>query len=149
MKRGRDPLMDPVVQSASMVWNLRNSQGASDAAQTCHCFSSNKLQTAKKGEMLDFLRATACFIGESQLGFHPSEMCNKHVRSGAAMAWFLAGCRPEQIMTNGRWLSCAFLKCMRKQVLEFSKGMTEIILLPAFQALPTPIAGTTDPRENP
>ena len=149
MERGRDPLMDPVVQAANIVWNLRNSHGTSDATQTHHYFSNNKLQTVKQGEVLDFLRATAYSIGEAQLGFHPSEIGNKSMRSGAAMAWFLSGHRPEHIMMKGRWLSCAFLKCMRKHVLEFSKGMTESILLPAFQALPTPIAGTTDPRENP
>ena len=50
------------------------------------------------------------------------------LRSGAAMALFLADCSVVKIMILGRWSSTAFMKYIRPQVLEWTTGMAQLML---------------------
>ena len=58
--------------------------------------------------------------GIEKFGFHPHEIGNKSIRSGAAMALALNNHSPYKIMILGRWESEAFLAYIRPQVLEFA-----------------------------
>jgi hypothetical protein len=49
-------------------------------------------------------------------------------RSGAAMAMYLAGVPVFTIMLLGRWSSDAFLRYIRKQVKEFSSGVSYLMI---------------------
>ena len=146
-ERGLDPFFDLVAQIVERVWLLHHVPGTADKIQIYHYPALTGLQIVKQSEVLSFLMATACSIGENTLDFHPSEIGNKSARLGAAMAWFLDSYRPEHVMMMGRWVSTAFLQHSWKQVVEFSKGMTESILRPSFLALPTPAAGIANPRD--
>ena len=103
-----DPFINSVMQCAHLVWKLRAAPGTTDTTQMYHYFADNKLHQIKQTQLLTFLRATACSVGESTLGFHPNEIGNKSIRSGAAMGWLLDGHRLEMVMMMGRWLSTAF-----------------------------------------
>ena len=53
----------------------------------------------------------ACLLygGFTTFGFHPHEIGNRSIRSGAAMSLFLMDHSPAKIMILGRWSSDAFL----------------------------------------
>jgi hypothetical protein len=76
-------------------------------------------------ELLKCLRLAATTIGPDKLGFEPNQLGLHSARSGAAMAMFLAGVPVFTIMLLGRWSSDAFLHYIRKQVKEFSSGISE------------------------
>jgi hypothetical protein len=66
----------------------------------------------------------AIFGGKATFGFEPHEIGNKSIRSGAAMALFLADVPTAKIMILGRWSSDAFLVYIRPQVLEWTSDMS-------------------------
>ena len=74
--------------------------------------------------IVDKIRASATVIGEDVLGCHPSEFGSHSIRSGAAMAMCLNDVPTYTIMLVGRWSSDAFLKYIRRQVQEFTSGVS-------------------------
>jgi hypothetical protein len=66
----------------------------------------------------------ASSIGSSSLGFSADQIGLHLTRSGAAMAMHLLGVPVFTIMLLGRWSSDAFLRYIRKQVKEFSHGVS-------------------------
>jgi hypothetical protein len=71
------------------------------------------------------LRDIARKIGEDVLGFPAEDIGTHSIRSGGAMAMYLAGVPVFTIMLIGRWSSDAFLRYIRKQVLQFSVGVSK------------------------
>jgi hypothetical protein len=100
------------------------------------------------GEMIDDLcRDGVVTIGETKLGIRRSEIGTRSIRSGAAMAMYLAGVPVFLIMLIGRWSSTAFLKYIRKQVQEFSQGISsKVIEVQTFKHVQNPTE--TNPMEN-
>jgi hypothetical protein len=83
------------------------------------------------------LRAAARRIGEAELGYPPSDIGTHSIRSGFAMAMYLAGARKFSIMLQGRWGSDSFLKYIRPQVQQFSTGLSaRMIATPDFYTIP-------------
>ena len=83
-------------------------------------------------QILASLRWAARELGKDRLGYTPEEIGCHSIRSGAAMAMYLAR-HPVQvptytIMLQGRWCSDAFLRYIRKQVKEFSIGVSEAMI---------------------
>ena len=62
--------------------------------------------------------------GKPVFGFHPHEIGNKSIRSGAAMALSLLNHAPYRIQILGRWRSNSFLDYIRPQVLEWTTNMS-------------------------
>jgi hypothetical protein len=89
------------------------------------CFHSNKPKTLFTGTvLLRRLRLAATTIGPDELGFTVKQIGFHSARSRAAMAMYLAGVPVFTIMLLGRWSSDAFLRYIRKQVKEFSTGIS-------------------------
>jgi len=88
------------------------------------------------------------FGGMKTFGFHPHEIGNKSIRSGAAMALFLNNHSTPRIMLLGRWSSDAFLAYIRPQVLEWTNNMSsDMINFDSFlDAAFYDIAAPSDPR---
>ena len=124
---------------ASIVHRLRQHTAANDQTPICsYADTDGELKTFSQSQVLDFLRNTAFAIGEDRLGFHPNEIGTRSIRTSAAMGWWLAGESVPKIMLMGRWKSDAWLYYIRKQVLEFSKGMATALLKNEFyHALPS------------
>jgi hypothetical protein len=76
-------------------------------------------------DLLNRIRLAAATLGEEELGFHPNSIGLHLARSGAVMAMYLAGVPVFTIMLLGRWSSDAFVCYIRKQVQEFSKGVSQ------------------------
>ncbi len=70
------------------------------------------------------LRLAAKSISQEVLGFTADHFGLHSARSGAATAMFLAGVPVFTIMLLGRWSSDAFLQYIRKQLKEFSHGIS-------------------------
>ena len=66
--------------------------------------------------------------GVSMFGYRPAEIGTHSLRSGAAMALFLAKTSVLKIMILGRWSSAAFLRYIRPQVMEWTAGMSTAML---------------------
>ena len=138
-----DRQLNPVLLSASIVWRIRGIPGTDNETPIC-CYHENyTIKHVHQSQVLDYLRGTAAAIGKARLGFDPSEIGNKSIRSGACMAWFLANHPVEHIKMMGRWDSEAWLDYIRTQVMEFCKGMSSSMLryefyhdLPSFAASP-------------
>ena len=83
-------------------------------------------------QILSSLRWATQSIGKDTLGYDKDDICCHSIRSGAAMAMYLAQ-HPIRvptytIMLQGRWCSDAFLRYIRKQVKEFSQGVSEAMI---------------------
>ena len=104
-------------------------------------------------QVLTSLRWAAGELGFDRLGFHPNDIGCHSIRSGAAMAMYLSPKRIQTytIMLQGRWCSDAFLRYIRKQVQEFSQGVSEAMICDttyAFFTIPEIVDENedTDPR---
>ena len=79
-------------------------------------------------QLLKQLRRATSAIGHDVLGFHASDIGLHSAQRGAAMAMYLARVPIYTIMLLGRWSSDAFLRYIRKQVKEFSDGVSSKML---------------------
>lgn len=73
--------------------------------------------------VLEQLRTATRAIGERRLGFKAEDMGTHSIRSGAAMAMYLAGVKVETIQMIGRWRSRSFMRYLRIQVPETTRGV--------------------------
>ena len=74
-------------------------------------------------QILHHLRAAALQYGEQRLGFPISKIGTHSLRAGAATAMFLAGVPAETIQLIGRWRSQTFLRYIRIQVQQLTRGV--------------------------
>jgi hypothetical protein len=90
--------------------------------------------------LLSRLCRAAQSLGPDVLGFHHKQICLHSAWNGAAMAMYLAGVPIFTIMLLGHWSSDAFLCYIRKQVQEFSSGVSsKMIQREEFFNVPTDI----------
>ena len=99
--------------------------GASSSTPVCAFYNGIRKSHISSDIIRKFLR-TVCTLhgGKAAFGFGPQDIGNKSIRSGAAMALFLADHSPAKIMILGRWSSDAFLVYIRPQVLEWTNNMS-------------------------
>lgn len=87
--------------------------------------SGTQVTTITSGEVLRHLRAAAIQYGEGRLGFKVSRIGTHSLRAGAAMAMFLAGVPAETIQLIGRWRSQTFMRYIRIQVQQTTRGVAD------------------------
>ena len=122
--RTADELLCPVKIWASLVRRILSYKGTNENSPVSLAKHKNKIINVT-GEMIaDLCRDGVATIGETKLGILRSEIGTHSIRSGAAMAMYLSGVPVFSIMLIGRWSSTAFLKYIRKQVQEFSQGIS-------------------------
>jgi hypothetical protein len=121
-----DQLLCPVKIWAKIVKRIR-SYPLSNSSWTVNSFqfSDGSIHKFEGKELLRRLRIAAATLGEDELGFTPDQVGLHSARSGAAMAMYLAGVPVYTIMLLGRWSSDAFLRYIRRQVKEFSRGISK------------------------
>jgi hypothetical protein len=143
--RSHDPLLCPVKIWSKIIKRL-HSYSSSTPTTTVNTYKmpEGKLHLFTGPEILARLRLAAASIGQDELGFSPSQIGLHSARSGAAMAMYLAGVPIFTIMLLGRWSSDAFMRYIRKQVSEFSAGVSsKMTQNEAFFTIPL------DPTRNP
>jgi hypothetical protein len=149
MHRSGDPVLCPVLVWAAVIYRLRSYDGFNPAMKVnTFKLPSGELSHLPAATALIRLRATVGCIGKAILGYGPLDVGLHSIRSGAAMAMYLAGVPVYTIMLIGRWSSDAFLRYIRKQVQEFSSGVSQrMVLTPDFFTIPDAAApGLEDPR---
>ena len=82
------------------------------------------LEWISSKDVVHQLRQATREVGEGRLGFTAESVGTHSLRSGAAMAMFLAGVPCETIQLIGRWRSQTFMRYIRIQVPESTKGVT-------------------------
>jgi len=88
-------------------------------------------------------------MGPDRLGFTPNEVGTHSNRSGGAMGIFLVGTPIYTIMLMGRWSSDAFMRYIRKQVLQLSHGIsTKMLTYNEFYTVPDFIHSNADNGQN-
>ena len=117
-----EPLMNPVRALASTVQRILSYPGTTIDTTLCTYYHNGKLIEFSQEDILASLRKTANSIGKDRLGYNPEEIGTKSIRSAAAMSMFMDDTPVFMIMLMGRWSSDAFLKYIRCQDLEFTRG---------------------------
>lgn len=129
MYRTDDDLLCPVKAGAKVarrVWALPNS---TMDTKICSFFNTNgDITDINSAQVLPRLRAVLKSLGEANLGFKAEETGLHGIRSGGAMAMFLANVSEVIIQRVGRWSSNAFLEYIREQVDSFTYGVSKKML---------------------
>ena len=133
--------MCPVRAAVQLIQRLR-----SYANLPFTCFQDTPLNTVKSGEayytipsslVLQRIRVVVDLLGFEHLGFTSADVGTHSNRSGGAMGMFLAGTPVYTIMLMGRWSSDAFMRYIRKQVLQLSHGISsKMLTFDAFYTVP-------------
>ncbi len=141
-----DKLLCPVKIWCKIVRRLISYPTSSPETTVNTYLHREKSKTLFTGNvLLRRLRLAATTIGPNELGFTAKQIGLHSARSGAAMAMYLAGVPVFTIMLLGRWSSDAFLRYIRKQVKEFSTGISQkMIIHEHFFTVPS--ASKDDPR---
>jgi hypothetical protein len=123
-RRTGHKLLCPVLRWSSLITRQRQMK-LSPQKPIFRIRTAGKIQFINMKYVRNLLRTTCeIFGGKDEFGFDPSEIGSKSVRSGAAMALFLADVSVAKIMILGRWSSDAFLDYIRPQVLEWTGSMS-------------------------
>jgi hypothetical protein len=149
MHRTGDATLCPVISWSSIVRRIRAIPGTSDSSPVCtYLLTDGTTGLVTSKQILDWLRDCVTAIGKDVLGFEAWEVGTHSIRSAAAMAMYLAGVPIYTIMLIGRWSSDAFLRYIRRQVQEFSAGVSRrMILSEDFFTIPES-AHHEDPRNR-
>jgi hypothetical protein len=127
--RSNDPILCPVKIWANIVRRISNYPNTSkDTTVNYFLLPNNKIHKFTGTELLKRLRLAATSVGPDILGFTAEQIGLHSARSGAAMAMYLARVPVFTIMLLGRWSSEAFLRYIRKQVKEFSRGISNSMI---------------------
>ena len=106
-----------------------------------------KLLEFTQDDLLSSFRSNAASISKDKLGFKPDDIGTHSNICAAAMAMFMDDTPVYMMMLMGRWSSDAFLKYIRRQVLEFSKGISiRMIRNDILFTIPEHRATQEDPR---
>jgi hypothetical protein len=124
--KSSDPTLCPVKIWAKIVRRISTYPSSTiNTTVNTFSFSDKKIHLFTGTELLKCLRLAASSLRLDTLGFSSNEIGLHSARSGAAMAMYLAGVPIFTIMLLGRWSSEAFLHYIRKQVKEFSRGISD------------------------
>jgi hypothetical protein len=104
-----------------------------------------KLSTIPSSMILERIRSAVKSLGEDKLGFSENDVGTHSNRSGGAMGMYLAGTPVYTIMLLGRWSSDAFMRYIRKQVLNMSHGVSsKMITFEEFYTVPDFVHNAAD-----
>ena len=151
-QRTGHPVLCPVLRLGSAVQRIiRTVPNFNDDTPLCTVQLNDESFLVTNSFVKDMLRDTcALYGGHAEFGFHPHEIGNKSIRSGAAMALFLMDHSPAKIMIMGRWSSDAFLVYIRPQVLEWTNNMSrDMIAVDDYIDLTHhDLVSSSDPRQR-
>jgi hypothetical protein len=114
----------------SIVQRVRALPGTSDASPVCtYQRADGTIGLVSSKQTLHRIRDRVKAIGKDVLGFTALEVGTHSIRSAAAMAMYLANVPVYSIMLIGRWSSDAFLCYIRRQVQDFSAGVSRRMII--------------------
>ena len=131
--RTNDPELCPVRSVSHLVSHILQQQpNAPLTTPLSTVFPSPTPHDSRRLTNTDLLhhlrRACSLLGGRAAFGFANTEIGTRSLRCGAAMALFLAGHPPSNIMLLGRWRSTAFIEYLRPQILEWTSSLSPSML---------------------
>jgi hypothetical protein len=142
-----DKIMCPVRACIELLLQIRGSNLPHDKIldlQINTVVLDGKLSTISSTVILG-KRAVVKALGKDNLGFTENEVGTHSNRSGGAMGMYLSGTPVYTIMLMGRWSSDAFMRYIRKQVLDMSHGIsTKMITYEEFYTIPDFVHNAAD-----
>ena len=136
--RTNDKILCPVRLWGRIIRRILHYRPDADPDTPVNCWFDPEVAAKGKTPSTRFVRAedTIKILREScasgggigRFGYRPLDIGTHSLRSGAAMALFLAGTSVLKIMILGRWSSAAFLRYIRPQVMEWTAGMSANML---------------------
>jgi hypothetical protein len=126
-------ILCPVKAWANIVQRILSYPGCDTESLVSTVITNNQRRCISSTFLAGQLQAAAKRIGPDVLGFSHLEVGTHSIRSGGAMAMYLAGVPVFTIMLIGRWSSDAFLRYIRRQVLQFSAGVSTRMVSPQAQ----------------
>ena len=118
-------ILCPVLCWAATVQRILAYPGCKNTSLVSTVLTNDQRKLVTSAFLSTRLQAAAKRIGEDVLGFSHLDIGTHSIRSGGAMAMYLAGVPVFTIMLIGRWSSDAFLRYIRRQVLQFSAGVSK------------------------
>jgi hypothetical protein len=128
-QRTNDPVLCPVRVWARIITRILSSPQAASHSPVNFYYDPSKDLTKRSRAITAnsiklYLRTTARIHGASNTGYPPDNVGTHSIRSGAAMALFLAQEPTTNIQLLGRWSSEAFLDYIRPQEMEWTAGLS-------------------------
>lgn len=139
LHRSSAPLC-PVSTWASIVRRIRAYPSSNDSTKiNTYKSSTGRLSFISSSQIKQKLRIAASLLGKQVLGFEPHEIGCHSLRSGSAMAMYLAKIPVTTIQLIGRWKSNAFMRYIREQVDCFTTNVSTLMSqAPSFYTIPEP-----------
>ena len=78
------------------------------------------------------LRSGTLSFGEARLVLSHKDVGTRSIRSGFSMELYLAKVYPETTVIMGRWASSDFLRYIRIQVSDLSKGISTLMIVSGY-----------------
>ncbi len=143
-----DKIMCPVRACAELISNLYRSEIPHHEIQNLQInmvIINRKLFTIPSTMILDRIRSAVRSLGEERLGFSELEVGTHSNRSGGAIGMFLTRTPIYTIMLIDRWSSDAFMRYIRRQVLDMSHGISsKMITYEEFYTVPDFVHNAAD-----
>jgi hypothetical protein len=119
--------LDPVTSWAKIVARVMSYKKTTLRSQVNTFFHPQKkcLVCITSAQTRAFLKWTVAQMGAKSLGIQINRVGTHSVRTSCAMLLYMAKVRTAAIMLLGRWKSDAFLLYLRRQVKEFTQGLSE------------------------
>jgi hypothetical protein len=149
-RRSGDSLLCPVLIWCNIIKRLISYPNTTtETTVNTYLLPNGNIHLFTGTELLKWLRIATATLGPNNLGFTEKQIGLHSARSSAAMAMYLAGIPVCTIMLLGRWSSDAFLRYIRKQVKEFSAGVSKKMILNAnFFTIPIQSIDDTRPSNH-
>ena len=128
LHRSNDKTLCPVRAWASIVRRIWNYEGATRDSPVNSFILNKKQHRISAANVTKALRTAVRQMKSFDLGFEAEEVGTHSIRSGGAMALCLAKTDVYMVMMIGHWKSDSFMKYIRKQIRQFSAGLTEKML---------------------
>ena len=146
----RDQIMCPIQAAAELVRRIRSYPNTNDDTPISAVLIGARITHVTGIQVANVLKDTVRAIGKDVLNINADEIGTHSLRSGAAMAMFLAGLPVYLIMLMGRWSSDAFLRYIRKQEEQFSHNVSSKMIENMFHRYIPTLSTTTnrDPRQR-
>ena len=118
----------PVEQWAAIVKRIGSYPGSLMTTKVSAVLVHGRISHITQKQVNDALRDRVKAYGKSKLQILASEVGTHSLRSGSAMAMYLGGIPVYAIQLIGRWKSDSFMKYLRKQIEQFTLGISSKML---------------------
>ena len=119
----------PIISWGELVLRILSYEGTNmeNPVNTYRATESDENYFITQDEIRKHIKVQVDLIGKNILGFTSKQVGTHSIRSSFAMQLYLAGTPVTTIMLQGRWNSDSFLLYIRRQVQEFSRGLSTTI----------------------